>query len=671
MRWMFTVLGALLLGVGLLACIPSEPPCPGNDCGRKPPPRFTVPRISNDVKSLPDVSAAAVPEPKEPTIAIAQSAEAMRQLGQRVGRPELAESFDMDSLPALGAPADEALVTVIVFADFQGPFSYKILPSLDRLRKRYSDELRLLFAQFPLDYHLDAEVAALASLEAQAQGKFWELHEQLFEHQTAQSRPEIETYAAEVDMDVEALRVALESDRHQATLEVHRAFATRYGIEHTPAVLVNGVLLHGAQPRLRYYGAVEAELARAQTWKRWTGLSGPELRDALFAHAPRPSRERQPPAPPDSRRFIDTAGAPLLGDPGAPIMIVAFTDFACTFCTRAASTLYRVLEDNPGDVKVAFMHHPLPLHPLAPLAHRASIAAHRQGKFWPYHDRLWKEQDALEREQLLGYAEELGLDRARFIRDMDDPATAARIEADIAKAQENGVRGSPHFFINGTRFSGAQPRSAFQDAITRELRIAKRFIKKGVAPEQVYAALVEQGDTPQHHLTLEGAPSRGPEDAIVTLVLFSDFQCPFCDSVVPTLETLFEAYPGRLRLYFKQLPLESHRHASLAAQAALAAHEQGQFWAFHDLLFANQRRLHRAELEGYAEQLGLDMERFREALDSERFAAQVEADIAEARSFGISGTPSFLINGEKFVGAQPIQRFREKIEEQIRQHASP
>jgi protein-disulfide isomerase len=148
-------------------------------------------------------------------------------------------------------------------------------------------------------------------------------------------------------------------------------------------------------------------------------------------------------------------------------------------------------------------------------------------------------------------------------------------------------------------------------------------------------------------------------------VVFSDFECPFCGRAEPTVKQLENEYQGKLRVVFKNQPLPMHANAKLAAAAALAAHEQGKFWEFHDVLFDNQRALDRASLEKYARQVGLDVGRFRAALDSGKFDAQLSADMAEASRAGVTGTPTFFINGRQLVGAQPVEQFRRLIDDEL------
>jgi protein-disulfide isomerase len=161
------------------------------------------------------------------------------------------------------------------------------------------------------------------------------------------------------------------------------------------------------------------------------------------------------------------------------------------------------------------------------------------------------------------------------------------------------------------------------------------------------------------------SPARGPENAPVTIVIFSDFQCPFCAKAERTIADLEAAYPGKLRFVFKNHPLPFHASAKLAAKAALAAGEQGKFWAYHDTLFVNQGRggaLDQALLEDYAGDLGLDLARFRRSMGSEALDAAIEADIAEVKRLTIRGTPTYFVNGRRIIGAQPLPVFRATVD---------
>jgi len=160
-------------------------------------------------------------------------------------------------------------------------------------------------------------------------------------------------------------------------------------------------------------------------------------------------------------------------------------------------------------------------------------------------------------------------------------------------------------------------------------------------------------------------PSRGPENAKVTIVEFSDFQCPFCGRVHDTVEKVMESYPGKVRLVFRQFPLEFHPKAPKAAEAALCANEQGQFWQYHDVLFKNQTKLEEDDLKAHAASLGLDGNKFADCLATGRMKKTIEEDQAAGKKAGVTGTPAFFINGTPLSGAQPLEAFKEVIDQEL------
>ncbi len=169
-----------------------------------------------------------------------------------------------------------------------------------------------------------------------------------------------------------------------------------------------------------------------------------------------------------------------------------------------------------------------------------------------------------------------------------------------------------------------------------------------------------------YEIDVADSPSRGPADAQVTVVEFSDFQCPFCGRVTPTLDQVEKTYGDDVRIVFKHLPLRIHPNAPKAHAAAEAAKLQGKFWEMHDLIFANQRELTEEKFIAHAQQLGLDVERFKKDLASSEVAKRVEADVAEAARLGVTGTPGFFINGRFFSGAKPFSEFKRMIDAELK-----
>lgn len=142
-------------------------------------------------------------------------------------------------------------------------------------------------------------------------------------------------------------------------------------------------------------------------------------------------------------------------------------------------------------------------------------------------------------------------------------------------------------------------------------------------------------------------PSFGPADAKVTVVEYSDFECPFCSKAADVVKKLKENYADKVRFVFRQFPLPMHKNAPLASEAALAAHAQGKFWPMHDKLFENQRSLDRESIEGFAQELGLNMEKFKAALDGDAHEKTIESDMELGKEIGVSGTPTMIVGTKR------------------------
>lgn len=171
-------------------------------------------------------------------------------------------------------------------------------------------------------------------------------------------------------------------------------------------------------------------------------------------------------------------------------------------------------------------------------------------------------------------------------------------------------------------------------------------------------------------LKTAGFPTRGPATAPVTIVEFSDFECPYCGGLFPTLKQVEKNYPQQVRIVYRQFPLNNlHPHAQKAAEASLCANDQQKFWEFHDSMFGNQRELSVPDLKQRAVDLKLDAALFNQCLDSGRHAAAIQVDIEEGAQNGVSGTPALFINGRLLSGNQPYAEIKEVIDDELQRNA--
>ncbi len=244
--------------------------------------------------------------------------------------------------------------------------------------------------------------------------------------------------------------------------------------------------------------------------------------------------------------------------------------------------------------------------------------------------------------------------------------------------------------LAGLLFIAAAPAAA-QDIAVGKVVIDKETLKEAVIqvlkddPKLVYDAytayqreLAELRDQQQLEYSFknpvsipvrEGNPAKGPADAPVTILSYTDFQCPYCARSVETMADLMELYPGKLRLVFKNNPLKNHEDARDAARAALAAHRQGKFWEYRDLLYDNMSNLGDETYIKLATDLGLDLDAFNADRKSEAIAAVIEADEAEAAAHNMRSVPSFVVNGVKVRGARSVEYFGEVIERLLAEKA--
>ena len=367
------------------------------------------------------------------------------------------------------------------------------------------------------------------------------------------------------------------------------------------------------------------------------------------------------------------------------VWLVEFSDFQCPFCKRVEPTLKQIHDTYGDKVALVWKNEPLPFHPHAePAAEVAMEALSEKGNkgFWDAHDKLFDSQPKLEEADLASVAAALGLDAKKADGALKNHTWKKLIDEDNTQSQSLQASGTPHFFINGRRLVGAQPFEKFKAIIDDEITKSTALLAKGTAQKDLYDAIMKNAKAPgaapvagdlekKPMPSITGAPWKGSKNAKVTVVEFSDFQCPFCSRVEPTVATMMSEYGDKIKFVWRNLPLPMHADAPLAAQAAMEAYKQkgsDGFWKMHDTLYQNQQTpdgLKRAALENYATQIGLDLTKFKAALDSQSHKPEVDADAKMGGDEGISGTPAFIINGSFINGAQPYDKFKAALDKAL------
>jgi protein-disulfide isomerase len=600
------------------------------------------------------------------------------------------DGVDRTRVPLQGpvkGPAN-AKVNIVAFSDFQCPFCSRVVPTLHQIEKEYASSVAIHFVHNPLPMHPNAPLAAEAAVAAEQQGKFWEMHDKMFANQQALTQPDLEKYAGEIGLDVGKFKQALTSHSGKARVDADLALARQIGVQGTPNFYIDGRNVVGAQPFEEFKKVIDDDIARAD--KMIAKGTPPGQVYAAFmkgAKAPgaaaAPQAQKGPGAGAEVYK-VTVGDAPVRGGKQPKVTIIEFSDFQCPFCSRVTPTLTQLEKDYGNDVEIAFRHNPLPFHNNAMPAALAAEAAREQGKFWEMHDKLFANQQNLDRPGLDKLAQDIGLNMSKFKESMDKEKGKDRIKKDMDEASKFGARGTPNFFINGHNFRGAQPLEAFKSVVDDEIKKADAKIASGTPRGQVYAALTANGldkaaappppppsagepdANTRYRAEIKGAPMKGAKDAPVTIAQWSDFQCPFCSRVEPTISKVMEEYKGKVRVVWHDLPLPFHPNALPAAVAARAAADQGKFWEMHDKIFADQAHMDRATYEKYAGELGLNMAKFKAALDENKGKEAIEADSAAGGKIGARGTPAFFINGKFLSGAQPFESFKAKIDEELK-----
>ncbi|WP_437514649.1 DsbA family protein [Sorangium sp. So ce1099] len=582
-----------------------------------------------------------------------------------------------------------APVTMVVFSDFECPFCTRVETTINQLKEKYGpDKLRVIWKNNPLPFHKNARPAALAAETVFRLGgskAFWKFHELAFQNQKSLTPANFEAWAAEAGVDKAKFKAAYDRQEYMAKIDADMAVGKSSGVTGTPASIINGVFLSGAQPIDKFTSVIDEQLKAAQAAVA-SGTKPDKVYAKLAAEnkakAP-PKQDRERPQEDDKTVWkVPVGDAPAKGPATALVTIVEWSDFQCPFCSKVVPTMDELVKTYGDKIRFVWKNNPLPFHQRAePAAELAMEARAQKGEkgFWDAYDLLWKNQQKLNDEDLLGYAKELGLDVEKVKAAIATKKHGASIAADQELADDLQASGTPHFFINGRRLVGAQPIDKFKTIIDEEIKKAEGLLAKGVAAKDLYAEIIKDGKEPPPPERKEVAPPapnspwKGGEKAKVVMQVFSDFECPFCKRVEDTVSQISKTYGDKLKIVWRHRPLPMHKNAPLASEAAQEAYAQkgnAGFWAYHEVLFKNQGQpeaFSRASLEKYAEEQGLDMTKFKKALDTNTHKAFVDAENSVADKAGISGTPAFVVNGYFISGAQPFSKFKKLIDKAMKE----
>ncbi len=586
----------------------------------------------------------------------------------------------------------DAPVVIEEYSDYQCPFCARFAATTMAEMKANgaiaNGEAVLVFYDFPLDFHPQAPAAANAARCAGETGPaaYWAMHDALFEDVRGWSTNDPTDVFIELG---NSLGIELDADfpnclaelRYEDAIYNDFNIGRSKGIGSTPSFLLNGNPLIGAQPIAAFDRAISALVAGEEI-----PSNEPQVQAADEVEIP-PFEMPEP-------VVLSDEAAGELGDPDAPILIVEFTDYQCPFCSRhSAETMPIIMQEliDTGRVRYQLKDFPLDqLHPDARQGATAARCAGEQDAYWEMHDTLFNNQaawgqggltpDAIA-EAFVGFAGTLNLDTDAFSTCLSDGRYDDVIEANFQEGAAEQVQGTPAFFIGGYFISGAQPYEVFDLVVTNlengtlEDIFRESYEAQVAEYRQQLAAQQQQQQQPQLptepvDINTDGDLFIGDENAPVTIIEFTDYGCPFCgrhfENTYPFLKSNY-VDTGFVKYVFKDYPLSFHPEADEASEAARCANDQGGFVEMHASLFTNQ-----AEWNGnpefmslfvdYAVEIGLDEAVFADCLNSGKYRDLVQEQIKQGQALGVTGTPTFFINGNAFVGAQPFQSFARAID---------
>jgi protein-disulfide isomerase len=620
-----------------------------------------------------------------------------RRSGVEIGaEPTAAGEFDHSAASVPVTTKDPiwgkagAPVTIVEISDFECPFCSRVGPTMKQIKDTYGpDKVRIVWKHNPLPFHKNARPAheaAATVMGLAGSDAFWKFHDSAFANQKDLTPENFEKWAVSAGVDAAKFKEAVASKKFAGKVDDDLKLSKSIGASGTPAFRINGVTVSGAQPFDKFKEVIDAQLEEAKK----LAASGVKPMD-VYVQLTNKNQTAQPAQDKPKQQAEEEDKSvwkvpvlpddPIKGPKDALVTIIEFSEFQCPFCKRVGDTLAKVLETYKDDVRIVWKDNTLPFHPRAkPAATLARHAYKTKGgdkAFWEAHDALFESQPKLEDADLEAIAGKLGMPWDQVKAAIESNKYGDKLDSSMELANDFQARGTPHFFINGVRLSGAQPFEKFKESIDAQLALAKAAVQRGVPKAKVYEEVTKEGKEPPPPEKKEvpapdaSSPFKGGANAKVTIQIFSEFQCPFCKKVEPTLAEIEKEFGNKVKFVWRNLPLPFHKDAPLAAEASQEAFAQkgnAGFWKYHDKLFEGQEQgLGRERLEAVATEVGLDLEKFKAALDSHKHKAKVDADAKIGNDAGVNGTPGFVINGYFLSGAQPAPAFKKLINRALRE----
>jgi protein-disulfide isomerase len=402
------------------------------------------------------------------------------------GIPYLRFAVELDDAASRGP--EDAPVTMVMFSDFECPFCVEAIDLVAQLEKEYEGKLRFVYKAYPIERHPYAMIAALMGFSAMDQGKFWAFHDLLYTGRRLDERV-LGEYAQRSGLNMSVIDAELESLRYGAQLRRDLRQGKRLSVRSTPTFFINGRPLIGAQPISAFRHMIDQEIDLAQGWRE-AGVPA----DQIYAHAThlgytRVTYEGAKKLDEDSVYAVPVGASPARGPQGAKITIVAFSDFRCPYCTRGNETLELLRDRYEDELRIVYKYLPFQ-GPAATSAALGAWAAGKQGKFWEFHDEMYRRGPRFTLQDLELTAMRIGLDIDQWYVDVESEEGKAHIRGDIELAKRLSITGTPTYFVNGRPLDGAHSEFDFRLLLSDELERVDKELAKGTPREKLYEALV-------------------------------------------------------------------------------------------------------------------------------------------------------------------------------------